>query len=129
MICNLSSLYSYQFVNGPFGACNCSGIQTRLVICISRSGNDLVRVADQVCLDNGVELPALTMKCPVPSNCLNPVWQTTDYNGVRILGDVFRSMLEFVKDFFYKVSSYYRRSTVTHVGHEECAICHNPSSL
>ncbi|XP_033642756.1 uncharacterized protein LOC117302896 [Asterias rubens] len=87
--CNLQSCdVIYQFVNGPFGACNCSGIQTRLVICISRSGNELVRVDNQVCLDNGIVLPDLTRACEAPSNCLNPVWETSDFNGCSVTCDV-----------------------------------------
>ncbi|XP_022084205.1 uncharacterized protein LOC110975757 [Acanthaster planci] len=85
--CNLTPCISLlQFVSSPFSACNCSGLQTRLVVCIRRSGNILEQVPVQACLDDGLDPLPTSQECTPPSTCvqLNPVWQTTEWNGCSV---------------------------------------------
>ncbi|NP_999830.1 egg bindin receptor 1 precursor [Strongylocentrotus purpuratus] len=64
----------YTYLTSTFSECNCAGIQTRFVVCITFMNGAPVRATDQDCTDAGLQPPTDSQPCEAPITC-NPVWR------------------------------------------------------
>lgn len=76
----------YTYLTSTFSECNCAGIQTRFVVCITFMNGAPVRATDQDCTDAGLEQPTDSQPCEAPSTC-NPVWRIGAWSPVSIYTD------------------------------------------
>ncbi|XP_041481881.1 uncharacterized protein LOC121429044 isoform X7 [Lytechinus variegatus] len=80
----------YSYLTSPYSDCNCAGIQTRIVICITFVNGAPVPASDVDCQRAGIERLNDSQSCQVPISC-NPVWRFGEWsdcsvscgNGVR----------------------------------------------